>query len=75
MNDLKDWIKEANFYEKNNQIDYKSLSEKERFKGNDYIKTKDWDKALEHYSKALEQNPNCTLSMGNKGFALMQQKK
>jgi len=54
MNDLKDWIKEANFYEKINQIDYKSLSEKERFKGNDYIKTKDWDKALEHYSKALE---------------------
>ena len=75
MNDLKDQIKEANFYEKNNQIDFKSLSEKERFEGNEYIKTKDWDKALEHCSKALEQYPNCTLSMGNKGFALMQHKK
>lgn len=35
LDDLKGWIKDSNHSEKCNTIDYKKLSEKERYKGNE----------------------------------------
>lgn len=48
LDDLKDWIKDLHHYEKTNTIDYKSLAEKERYKGNDFVKSSEYKEAIKH---------------------------
>jgi len=48
LDDLKSFIRDTNHSEKCNTIDYKKLAEKERQKGNEYVKSSEFTEALEH---------------------------
>jgi len=48
LDDLKGWIKDVHHYEKSNTIDYKTLAEKERYKGNECVKSSEFKEAIKH---------------------------
>ncbi|XP_065886620.1 dnaJ homolog subfamily C member 7-like [Dysidea avara] len=47
------------------------LAEKLKQEGNEAYKSKDYDKAKQFYTQAIEHNPNCAVYYGNRAMALI----
>lgn len=69
-------------YEKyfDNEVDAKDekkkaeLAEKERVKGNEAIKSKDFDEAISYYSRSIDFDPKMFQSYGNRALAYLKKK-
>lgn len=69
-------------YEKyfENEVDGKDekkkteLAEKERVKGNEAIKSKDFDEAISYYSRSIGFDPKMFQSFGNRALAYFKKK-
>ena len=50
------------------------MAERERLKGNEALKSKDFDQAITYYSKSIELDPNSYQSFGNRALVYLKKK-
>lgn len=50
------------------------MAEKERIKGNEAIKSKDFDEAISYYTRSIEFDPKMFQSYGNRALAYLKKK-
>ena len=55
-------------------IEKKRLAEEKRYMGNESMKSKDYDDAIEHYTKSLEFFPDEAATFSNRAMAYLQKK-
>jgi len=56
------------------QIEKKRLAEDKRYMGNESMKSKDYNDAIEHYTKSLELFPDEAATYSNRAMAYLQKK-
>lgn len=56
------------------EIEKRRLAEEKRMMGNESMKSKDYDDAIEHYSRSLELCPNEPATFSNRAMAYLQKK-
>jgi tetratricopeptide (TPR) repeat protein len=56
------------------QIEKKREAEAERFKGNEYMKAKEYEEAVKCYSKAIDMNPGEAANYSNRAMAYLRLK-
>lgn len=52
----------------------KERAEKERMKGNEAIKSKDYDEAITYYSKSIELDPQSHIAFSNRALAYLKKR-
>ena len=57
------------------QVEEKRSAENERFKGNEFMKSKEFEFAVACYTKSIEMNPNEAASYSNRAMAYLKMKK
>ena len=55
-------------------IEKKREAESERFKGNEYMKAKEYDEAIKCYGRAIEMNPSEAANYSNRAMAYLRMK-
>ena len=48
-----------------------NLAEYEKIKGNEFMKTKDFDQAIECYSRSIDLNPSLAATFSNRALAYL----
>lgn len=53
------------------QLEKKRLAEEKRYMGNEAMKSKDYDDAIDHYTKSLEMFPDEAATYSNRAMAYL----
>jgi small glutamine-rich tetratricopeptide repeat-containing protein alpha len=56
-------------------IEKKRLAEAERYKGNEFMKSKEFDEAIASYTRAIADDPKEPAAFSNRALAYLRQKK
>jgi len=57
------------------EVEQRRLAEDQRYKGNESMRSKDFDEAVECYSKSLEMSPDEAATYSNRAMAYLKMKK
>lgn len=72
MEDIESYFdKESSGVKENKKLE---LAEKERVKGNEALKSKDYDEAIQYYTKSIGFDPRMYQSLGNRAFVYLKKK-